>query len=157
MGQQRTDSQARIAELIAQIPEGSATEDAVADLERVHTHLLYLGSRIQVGARWGSHTTYTVKVRDRDVVEITNGALEPLPNGQGAYRVEFGANVRGETHARLEYWEPAPLYQWDAWDDSDTPERVWEWLRKFHPVAEALLEIDVRLLSMKQTTNNPEP
>lgn len=115
-----------------------------------HDRLLYIAPRIRLGARWGDYTTYTTRVREPDAVALTDGQIQTLPGGLGRYRIEMGAAADGSIHARLECWEPAPLYQWEPWDDPATTERVWAWLRKYQPAAEVLLEIDTRLLRVSQ-------
>lgn len=137
-----TDYQARVQQLRDRITPDSSRDDLIL----IHTHLMSIAPHIWLGARWGDYTTYTTRVREPDAVAMTDGKIQTLPGGLGKYRIEMGANANGETHARLECWEPAPLYQWEPWDDPAVTERVWAWLRKYQPAAEVLMEIDTRLL-----------
>lgn len=139
-----TDYQERVQRIRARI-----TPDAdYHDLIQLHDHLLYIAPHIRIGARWGDYTSYTTKVRQPHAIELTGGDLQPDPGGLGRYIVEMGADQRSRIHARLEYWKPAPLRQWEVWEDPATEPRIWEWLRQYQPAAEVLLEIDRRLLQM---------
>jgi hypothetical protein len=137
-----TDYQQRIAQLRARVTPGAKHYDLV----KLHNHLLSIAPHIRIGSRWGDYTSYTVKLRDKDAVALTDGKIIIPPHGAGRYRIALGARL-GTTHARFEYWEPEPLIQWDTWEGIE--ERVWEWLRQRQPAAEALLEIDLRLLAMQ--------
>lgn len=144
-----TDYQKRIADLRARITPVAEYHDLVG----LHNELFDTTSHLRIGSRWGDYTSYTVTVREPDALALTDGKIKVLPNGQGRYRIEFGAK-HGTTHARLEYWKPKPLNRWEPWDGPE--ERAWEWLRQHQPAAEALLEIDLRLLAMlgeKTTTS----
>lgn len=147
----KTDYQQRIADLRARITPGAEYRDLVL----LHDQLISIAPHIRIGSRWGDYTSYTVKIKDRDAVALTDGKAVILPHGESLFRIAFGADRRGTIHARLEYWEPAPHYQWDAWEGIE--ERVWEWLRQRQPAAEALLEIDLRLLAMQTFVEEVQP
>jgi len=128
-------------------------------LIRCHDRLLSIAPHIRVGTKWGRYTTYTVKIKDRDAVALTAGALKLRGHGADNHRIEFGANAKGEPHARLEFWEPAPVHDWDTWDDPEVPARVWEWLDTYQPAARILLDIDNHLLRLQlaNAVSRPPP
>lgn len=138
--------QRRIAELREMIP---ASMEA-GTLPILHDQLLSHAPHLRLKTRWGNYSEYSLAIRDKDAVEITNGNAVILPDGQSRWRIRFGARFFGdelETYVLLETWHPKPVNEWRVYEDPTfSSERVWEWLRKEQPAAEPLLEIDMLLL-----------
>lgn len=141
-------SRASYRERLEQLRSKAAHGDT-ADLIRIHDNLMAIAPHLRIGNRWGSRTSYTASVREPEAMALTDGKLRQLPNGQGRYRIECGITSQGVRYARLEFWEPAPLYCWDVWDDDAVTARAWEWLKAHQPATEILLDIDTRLLGLQ--------
>lgn len=120
-----------------------------ATLTGIHNGLLQMAPAIRVRTRWGDRTTYSIKIREAHAVELTRDTEHQITQGASRYRIEFGASLADGMHAHLSRWESDPLRQWRGWDDPVIVERVWAWLRKFQPAAEALLKVDMQLLQMQ--------
>lgn len=145
-----TYHQRRVNACRAEIPGADS-----AMLTRIHNHLLQLAPMIRVRTRWGDRTAYAIKIRQSHAVELTRGTNRQIAgNSVGdRYRIEFGATLDGGASVNLLRWEPDPFLQWEEWDADGLPERLWEWLRKYQPAAEVLLEIDMILLQMGWGSN----
>lgn len=121
----------------------------VSTLIRIHGELLRIAPGIRVRARWGDRTSYAVKLRQAHAVELTSECEHPVKGDPlSRYRIEFGASLRDGIHAYMGCWEQAPQSQWEEWQDPILPDRIWEWMRKYQPAAEVLVEIDMILLQM---------
>lgn len=138
--------QRRIAELREMIP---ASAEA-GTLPVLHDHLLSLSPHLRLKTKWGNYTEYSVSIRDKDAIELTNGNAPILSNGASRWRIRFGVKFFGDeirTYAYLESFHPKPVYEWEEYEGEGLgAEAIWEWLNKEQSAVELLLEIDKLLL-----------
>jgi hypothetical protein len=120
-----------------------------ATLTELHNEILAVNPSIRVVNRWGSFTEYDVKLKKRDAAKLLE---DETP--EDVWRLVFGADHTEAAEAftvdvqfydaEKRYWESTCL---DVGDPGALIERATAWLREHHPAAEALVEIDGRLLS----------
>lgn len=142
-----TDYQQRIADLRNQITPDTDRDDLIG----LHNRLLSIAPRIRVAVRWGNFTRYGIKIKEPDAIALAGGRIQATAGGIGRYRIKIGVEPWGVICDLLQ-WHPKPLGLWETLDDPETQARIWDWLRKHHPAAEVLLELDQRLLGMRSKT-----
>jgi hypothetical protein len=123
-------------------------------LETIHNEILAHNSDIRPSSRWGRFTEYSIKLKKREAQSLLDDALSE--EGSAPWRLIFGADHEEPGNAGLtldaQYYD-GEVHLWrstfldrDAEDERSFVDRVLAWLREHHPAAEALIEIDRRLL-----------
>lgn len=147
--------------MIYTIPDSADRETLAA----LHNDILQGNPDIRVHNRWGSFSEYSIKVKRIEVEQILAATIHD-DTGAMNFRVVFGwddgPTYYVEFFDRVSHgWQPALVGAFASVEaeiaagrEATTEmihqtiiERVTTWLREHHPAAEALVEIDRRLLA----------
>lgn len=127
----------------------TANAETLVDL---HNEILAHNPSIRPINRWGSFTEYSIVLKRREAA----GIIGPVPEDERAWRIVFGSErIDGTPELVIDVqffdrgqhmWETA-MKGATREEAHATVDRAIAWLSEHHPAAEALVEIDGRLLA----------